>query len=105
MATNVTADHDKAFAEVWDLTGEQTVTINGTSGIQAILPYELSSTLDMDGEGILHDVGQTQITIAASDLPATIDEDSTVIIGSTTFRILEVSEEGTRAKTLTIETP
>lgn len=105
MATNVTADHDKAFSEVWDLTGEQTVTIDGTSGIQAIVPDEATTTLEFDQDGILHEVTQSQITIKASDLPADVDETSTVILDSLTWRIMEVTPEGTRHKTLSIETP
>lgn len=102
MATNLTADHTKAFEEALELSG-QTVAIDGQN-VSAILPLELSTVQELDSNGASQYSGENEITVKTVDLP-TISRDSTVTIGAVVFRVTDIEQNGAIAQTLTIETP
>lgn len=102
MATNVTADHTKAFEEALELAGVA-VDIDGDT-VSVIVSRDFESEQGFDSDGNLQNITTGSVTALAADLP-TLAIDSTVTIEGTVYRITDNNAEGKICRTLELESP
>ena len=103
MAISLSTDHTKAFEEAYALSGAL-VTIGAVANVQAVLPLDLQTTHEIDGDGATHFEGETSITVKTADLPA-ITRSTVVDISGTEYRITQKASEGAICTRLDLFTP
>jgi hypothetical protein len=103
MALSLTTDHTRAFDEAYEVSGAL-VTIGGTENIKAILPLDLQTGHEIDGDGATQFETETAITVLTTALPA-ITRATVVDISGTEYRITQRTTEGTVCTRLDLISP
>lgn len=100
---SLSQEHNKAFEEAYRLSGAL-VSVDSTTGIRAVVPYDFDTERERDEDGIQQTVTNTNITCLTADLP-TLSYTSTVTLADVVYRVTSTAAEGFICTRLTLETP